>query len=57
MPVIMRLLLPVLSMVYTGSGMGYELEYMGSNLLSSRFLLFKSLYKVKCFVDFLAEGQ
>ena len=57
MPVIMRLLLPVLGMVYAGSGVGHELEYAGSNLLSSRCLLFKSLHKVKWFVDFLAKGQ
>ena len=54
---IMRLLLPVLGMAYAGSGMGHELEYAGRNLLSSRRLLFKSLHKVKWFMDFLAEGQ
>ena len=57
MPAIMRLLLPVLSTVYAGSGMGHELEYVGSDLLSSRCLLFKSFHKVKRFVHFLAEGQ
>ena len=57
MPAIMRLLLPILGMVYAGSGVGHELEYVGSNLLSSRCLLFKSLYKVKWFMDFLAEGK
>ena len=31
--------------------------YTGDNLLSSRCLLFKSLHKVKWFVDFLARGQ
>ena len=54
---IKQLLLPVLGMVYEGSGVGHELEYMGSDLLSIRYILFKSLYKVKWFVDFLAEGQ
>ena len=54
---IMRLLLPVLVTAYAGSGVGHELEYVGSDLLSSRCLLFKSLHKVKWFVDFLAKGQ
>ena len=35
----------------------HELEYAGSDLFSSRCLLFKSFYKVKRFVHFLAEGQ
>ena len=54
---IMRLLLPVLSTVYTGSGVGHELEYVGSDLFSIRCFLFKSLHQVKWFMDFLAEGQ
>ena len=57
MPEIIILLLPMLGMVYAGSGVGHELEYVGSDLLSSRCLLFKSLYKVKSFMDFLVEGQ
>ena len=53
----MKLLLPVLGMVYADSGVRHELEYVGSDLLSSSCLLFKSLHKVKWFVDFLAKGQ
>ena len=44
-------------MSYTGSSIGHELEYVGSDLFSSRCLLFKSLHKVKWFVDYLAKGQ
>ena len=57
MLVIMRWFLLVLGMVYAGSGVDHELECVGNNLISSRYLLFKSLHKVKWFVDFLAEGQ
>ena len=57
MPEIMRLLLPVLGTVYTSCGVGHKLEYAGSDLLSSRCLLFKSLNKDKWFVNFLAKGQ
>ena len=54
---IIRLLLPVIGTVYTGSSVVHKLEYAGRDLLSRRCLLFKSLYNVKWFVDFLAEGQ
>ena len=54
---IMKLLLLVLGTAYAGSGVGHELDYVSSNLLSSWCFLFKSLHKVKWFVDFLAEGQ
>ena len=57
MPAIMRLLLPVLGTAYAGSGIGHELEYVGSDLFSSRCLLLKSLHKVKWFIGFLTEGQ
>ena len=57
MTVIMRVLQPVLGMAYVSSGVGHELENAGNNLLSSRSLLFKSIHKVKWFVDFLAKGQ
>ena len=40
-----------------GSGMGHELEYVGSNLLSSSCPLFKSFHKFKRLVHFLAKGQ
>ena len=54
---IMGVLLQALGTAYAGSGVGHELEYAGSDLVSSRCLLFKSLHKVKWFVDFLAEGH
>ena len=57
MLVMMRLLLPVLGTAYAGSGVRHELEYAGSDLFSSRCLRFKSLHKIKWFVDFLAKGQ
>ena len=57
MPAIIKLLLQVLSTVYAGTGVVHKLVHAGDDLLSSRCLLFKSLYKVKWFVDFLDEGQ
>ena len=57
MPVSMRLLLPVLNIAYVGSGVVHELVHVGDDLFSSNYLLFKSLHKVKWFVDFLAQGQ
>ena len=57
MPAIMRLFLLVLGMVYASSGMVHELVHVGDDLLSSRCLLFKSLHKIKWFVDFLDDGQ
>ena len=47
----------MLGMAYKGSGMVHELVHIGDDLLRIRCLLFKSLHKVKWFMDFLAKGQ